>query len=161
MLAAIALFVASIFTVYSPTASALDSSSGSSSDSSSRSAEICIRKPSEIARYPDVAQAIAGFGGLDQLEGQWKLTGLITVFAKAHVNLTHSRSGFSVEINKAYSKPYYICVRESRPDLLVLRVQNAENPGFAVITLKPGRANESLYVAAAKTGGKFIKFKRP
>jgi hypothetical protein len=133
----------------------------SSSDRKSEPLEICIRKPSEIARYPDVARAIAGFGGLDVLEGDWKLTGLITVVAKARVGLSHTSSGFVVEINRSYTKPFYICVNEARPDLITLKVQQAENPSFAKLVLKPGKPNESLYVAAAKTSGKFVKFKRP
>ena len=153
--AAALVFVTFSSLVVPQTAFALDESS----DSSSRG-EICIRKPSEIARYPEVAQAVAGFGGLERLEGDWKMGGLISMFAKVQVGLSHTRSAFSVEIDKKYSKPFYICVNESRPDLLTLKIQQAENPSFSKIILKPGRSGETLYVGAAKTKWKFIKFNR-
>lgn len=123
--------------------------------------EICVRKPSEIARNVEVAQAIAGFGGLERLEGAWKLSGLVTLFAKARVDLTHTRSGFYVQINRSYTKPFYICVNEARPELLILRVQQAEDQSFAKIVLKPGKPGESLQVAVQKSKGKFLKFTRP
>ena len=128
---------------------------------SSEPLEICIRKPSDIAKSPDMAKAIAGFGGLDQLEGAWKLSGLVTLFTKARVDLSHTKTGFFVEINRQYTKPYYVCVNEARPELLILRIQQAQDPGFAKIILKPGKPGDSLGVAVQKSKGKFLKFTRP
>lgn len=121
--------------------------------------EICVRRPSEIAKYVEVAQAVAGFGGLAALEGEWKLTGLVTMFAKAKVELSWTRTGFFVLANGRINS-FQFCVNEARPELLTMRVNNPLDPSLAKLVLKPAKPGETLSVATAKTGGKFMKFKR-
>lgn len=124
------------------------------------SLETCARKPADLSKSPVLAQTIADFGGLEGLRGQWKIAGLAAMVAKAEVNLTYTRAGFFVEIDKKYTKPFYLCATEDRPGQVVMRVQGAENPAFAKLVLKPGRKDDSMSVAVSKSGWKFLKFKR-
>lgn len=122
--------------------------------------EICADGPRDLANMRPIQDTLQTFGGLNGIEGAWRLSGLAGVIAKVRVTIGYTSNYFFVRTDQNPPQPLQLCFSPETPDILRLRIPSAHDKQIALIFVKPGNIGQSIYVAAEKSNWKFHKFKR-
>lgn len=127
-----------------------------------REPEICAHNPAEAEENPVIAELVGTFGGVQKMNGHYKLAGLAGEVASVRVSFFADEKSFSVKANKDPIKTISLCYVEAAPNQLRVRVKEPLDPRNGLLLVKPvtTEGKTGIYIANNISKWKFHRFKR-
>ncbi len=122
--------------------------------------EVCISGPSELLEEASVTKTVESFGGLDQLLGTWKLSGMAGNFVSLNVSIFAEDNQFYVQANNDPKKAVWICSTHDNSTTLFVRVLHPAKPENNLFMLQSTIKQNIISIASLGSGWKFKTFKK-
>lgn len=123
-------------------------------------AEQCAANMAEINTAPEIQRILVSFGGHENLQGYWKLSGLAGSFVQAKVKFENMETSFWTTYNKDAPSQISVCAGEDQ-QTLKLEVINPLDPNNKIMYIRSVEGNpDRLMISAHASKWKFVKFKR-
>lgn len=122
--------------------------------------EQCASSMAELGTAPEIQRILVAFGGHDNLQGYWKLSGLAGSFVKAKVKFENKGTSFWTIYNSDAPSQINVCASDEK-DTLKLVVMNPLDPNNQIMYIRAVSGQpDKLMISAHASKWKFVKFKR-
>jgi hypothetical protein len=121
----------------------------------------CAGDMAQFNNSPELKRVVALFGGPDNLNGTWKLSGLAGSFVSARVKFENRGNSFWTQMNNEAPAQIDVCTNDADRESIVLVVRNPIVPEnkYGYVKPVPGAPNR-IQLAGHATKFKFYKFKK-
>ncbi len=123
-------------------------------------AEQCASSMAELGSAPEIQRILVSFGGHQNLQGFWKLSGLAGSFVQAKVKFENKDSSFWTTYNTDAPSQINVCAGGDHYTLKLV-VLNPLDPNNKIMLIRPVVGQpDKLMISAHASKWKYVKFKR-
>lgn len=122
--------------------------------------EQCASNMAELNSAPEIKRILVAFGGPENLQGFWKLSGLAGSFVQAKVNFENKQTSFWTTYNNEPSNQISVCTAGDYYTLKLV-VRQPRDPNNKIMFVRAvGGQPDKLMISAYASKWKYVKFKR-